>query len=299
MADARGGGDRADRPRLRQPLPVRAGTVARRDVSEAEAIENIDIGGPTMIRAAAKNHRYVAVVVSPESYDAVLAELAESDGEISGATRHWLANEAFASTARYDAAISRWFGSRYELFPSHVRHRLREVPRPLLRREPAPGRGALHRGRRARRTSSRGWRSCTARSSRSTTCSISMRRAGWSASSTSRRARSSSTTTPAASPLRMRSRTRTSEALACDPLSAFGGVIALQPRGLAAARGAAAQNFVEVLIAPGYGGGALEVLMQKESDPDPRGHRAARAGPDRARRQAGARRPAGPGLRST
>ena len=94
-------------------------TVARRDVSEAEAVENIDIGGPTMIRAAAKNHRFVAAVVTPESYDAVLAELEDSGGEISAETRHWLANEAFAVTARYDGAISRWFGMRYETFPGH------------------------------------------------------------------------------------------------------------------------------------------------------------------------------------
>ena len=93
--------------------------VARREATDAEVIENIDIGGPTMIRAAAKNHRYVAVVVRPESYDAVLAELEEGDGEISAGTRHWLANEAFAATARYDAAISRWFGERYEDFPTH------------------------------------------------------------------------------------------------------------------------------------------------------------------------------------
>ncbi len=54
--------------------------VARQGVSEEEAIENIDIGGPTMIRAAAKNHRFVVVVVQPESYDAVLAEMEESGG---------------------------------------------------------------------------------------------------------------------------------------------------------------------------------------------------------------------------
>ena len=94
-------------------------TVARADVSEEEAIENIDVGGPTMIRAAAKNHRHVAVIVKPESYDAVLAELEDSGGEISPETRHWLANEAFAHTARYDAAISRWFGFRYEAYPGH------------------------------------------------------------------------------------------------------------------------------------------------------------------------------------
>ena len=94
-------------------------TVARQGTSESDAIENIDIGGPTMIRAAAKNHGFVAVVVQPESYDAVLAELEETGGGVSAATRHWLANEAFAFTARYDAAISRWFGVRYEEFPEH------------------------------------------------------------------------------------------------------------------------------------------------------------------------------------
>src|SRR3954452_9357228 len=70
-------------------------TIARQAVSEADAIENIDIGGPTMIRAAAKNHRSVVVVVQPESYDAVQAELEETGGGVSAATRHWLANEAF------------------------------------------------------------------------------------------------------------------------------------------------------------------------------------------------------------
>ena len=84
------------------------------------AIENIDIGGPTMIRAAAKNHEGVAVIVKPETYDAVCAELEESGGEISATTRHWLANEAFAQTARYDAAISRWFSTEYEDFPEHL-----------------------------------------------------------------------------------------------------------------------------------------------------------------------------------
>src|ERR1700761_2794752 len=96
-------------------------TIAGDDVDPRTAIENIDIGGPTMIRAAAKNHEGVAVVVKPEAYDAVCAELEESGGEISATTRHWLANEAFAQTARYDAAISGWFGASYdEEFPEHL-----------------------------------------------------------------------------------------------------------------------------------------------------------------------------------
>jgi phosphoribosylaminoimidazolecarboxamide formyltransferase / IMP cyclohydrolase len=93
-------------------------TAGRRGVSEADVIENIDIGGPTMIRAAAKNHAFTAVVVSPESYDAVLDELRETDGMLSVPTRRWLAAEAFAYTARYDTAISRWFQEGGEGFPA-------------------------------------------------------------------------------------------------------------------------------------------------------------------------------------
>ena len=113
-------------------------------------IENIDIGGPTMIRAAAKNHRYVAVVVRPESYDAVLAELEEGDGAISAATRHWLANEAFAVTARYDAAISRWFGERYEDFPTHRTISMEKFLDLSYGENPHQRGGPLHGGRRAR-----------------------------------------------------------------------------------------------------------------------------------------------------
>jgi phosphoribosylaminoimidazolecarboxamide formyltransferase/IMP cyclohydrolase len=86
-------------------------------VDERDVIENIDIGGPTLIRAAAKNHPFTAVVVTPESYDAVLEELRQNDGLLSARTRESLALEAFALTARYDAAISRWFAEREEDFP--------------------------------------------------------------------------------------------------------------------------------------------------------------------------------------
>ena len=92
-------------------------TASRRGVPESEVIENIDIGGPTMLRAAAKNRQFAAPVVSPESYDAVLDELRESDCRLSPATRENLAAEAFAYTARYDTAIARWFQERGEGFP--------------------------------------------------------------------------------------------------------------------------------------------------------------------------------------
>jgi phosphoribosylaminoimidazolecarboxamide formyltransferase / IMP cyclohydrolase len=89
----------------------------RRGVTEHEVLEHIDIGGPTMIRAAAKNFAFTAVVVKPESYDAVLQELREGEGKLSLPTRESLAAEAFAYTARYDTAISRWFAEKQGDFP--------------------------------------------------------------------------------------------------------------------------------------------------------------------------------------
>ncbi|HKP90477.1 MAG TPA: bifunctional phosphoribosylaminoimidazolecarboxamide formyltransferase/IMP cyclohydrolase [Thermoleophilaceae bacterium] len=93
-------------------------TAGRRGVSTEEVVENIDIGGPTLIRAAAKNHPFAAVVVGPESYDAVLEEMRMADGMLSEQTREALAMEAFAYTARYDAAIARWFSEREDDFPA-------------------------------------------------------------------------------------------------------------------------------------------------------------------------------------
>jgi phosphoribosylaminoimidazolecarboxamide formyltransferase/IMP cyclohydrolase len=92
-------------------------TARRRGATEHEVIENIDIGGPTMIRAAAKNYAFAAVVVNPASYDAILQELADTDGKLSLGTRESLAAEAFSYTARYDSAISRWFVERQDDFP--------------------------------------------------------------------------------------------------------------------------------------------------------------------------------------
>jgi phosphoribosylaminoimidazolecarboxamide formyltransferase/IMP cyclohydrolase len=90
-------------------------TVDHPSVTEDEAVEQIDIGGPAMVRAAAKNFHSVAVVVNPESYDVVLDEI-RSDGEVSLETRRELAREAFMHTAAYDAAISRYF-TRQDALP--------------------------------------------------------------------------------------------------------------------------------------------------------------------------------------
>jgi phosphoribosylaminoimidazolecarboxamide formyltransferase/IMP cyclohydrolase len=87
-------------------------TVAKPDCSLEDAIENIDIGGPTMVRAAAKNNKFVAIVTNAGDYAAILAELQTNGGALSQATRFDLAIKAYEHTAAYDGAIANYFGRR-------------------------------------------------------------------------------------------------------------------------------------------------------------------------------------------
>ncbi|HIF9109871.1 TPA: bifunctional phosphoribosylaminoimidazolecarboxamide formyltransferase/IMP cyclohydrolase [Photobacterium damselae] len=89
-----------------------AATVANPDCTLAEAIENIDIGGPTMIRSAAKNHRDVTIIVNACDYDRVLTEMAANQGSLTLATRFDLAIAAFEHTAAYDGMIANYFGTQ-------------------------------------------------------------------------------------------------------------------------------------------------------------------------------------------
>jgi len=98
-------------------------TVAKEGVRLEDAVENIDIGGPSMLRSAAKNHASVAVVINPAQYPDILKELKDSDCRLSLETRQKLALEAFRSTARYDSAIAHFLGGQFskeELFPTNL-----------------------------------------------------------------------------------------------------------------------------------------------------------------------------------
>jgi phosphoribosylaminoimidazolecarboxamide formyltransferase / IMP cyclohydrolase len=239
-------------------------TVATHDVAPEVAVENIDIGGPAMIRAAAKNHDGVAVVVKPESYDAVLAELEESGGEVSASTRHWLANEAFAQTARYDAAISRWFSAEYEDYPEHLAVSYEKVL-DLAYGENPHQRAALY--------SEAGVRShVLSRVSKLHGRALSFNNV---LDLDSARRLVEDFDEPACVIVKHNNPCGVAvgkdtlqayeKALVCDPMSAFGGVIAFnQPISEALAE-ALHKNFVEVLIAPDYEHGALAVLQQKEA----------------------------------
>jgi phosphoribosylaminoimidazolecarboxamide formyltransferase / IMP cyclohydrolase len=239
-------------------------TVAGPDVSEAEAIENIDVGGPTMIRAAAKNHRFVAVVVKPEAYDAVLAELQESGGTVSPETLHWLANEAFAETARYDAAISRWFGFRYEAYPSYfvMPH---EKFLDLSYGENPHQKAALY----------------IEVGARSHVLSKVAKKHGRALSfnnvldlDSARRLLDEfdepacvivKHNNPCGAAIAADIGDAYAKALACDPLSAFGGVIVFNRPVDRALAEQLHENFIEVLLAPAFDDDALEILARKEA----------------------------------
>jgi phosphoribosylaminoimidazolecarboxamide formyltransferase/IMP cyclohydrolase len=239
-------------------------TISGHEVPHETAIEKIDIGGPTMIRAAAKNHAGVVVVVKPESYDAVLAELDESGGEVSEPTRHWLANEAFAQTARYESAISGWFSSPYEDFPEHLAVAYEKVL-DLSYGENPHQRAALY--------SEAGVRShILSRVAKLHGRALSFNNV---LDLDSARNLAADFESPVcvivkhnnpcgvaigADPLEAYLK-----ALACDPVSAYGGIIAFnRPIGKDLAE-ELHKNFVEVLIAPGFEDGALEALQQKEA----------------------------------
>jgi phosphoribosylaminoimidazolecarboxamide formyltransferase / IMP cyclohydrolase len=87
-----------------------AATVAKEDCSLEDAIENIDIGGPAMVRATAKNHAYVSIIVDPADYQRVLEELENNEGTVSDATRFDLAVKAFEHTSNYDGMIANYLG---------------------------------------------------------------------------------------------------------------------------------------------------------------------------------------------
>ncbi|MBN1881490.1 MAG: bifunctional phosphoribosylaminoimidazolecarboxamide formyltransferase/IMP cyclohydrolase [Deltaproteobacteria bacterium] len=107
-------------------------TVEKKDVTLADAIENIDIGGPTMLRAAAKNNRFVTVIVDPADYDRVLGEMKDNKGEVSESTNFELAKKTFTRTAAYDGAISNFLTSLDEnnkriRFPKSITFQFQKV----------------------------------------------------------------------------------------------------------------------------------------------------------------------------
>ena len=237
-------------------------TAAHRGVTDAEVIEQIDVGGPTLIRAAAKNHSFVAVVVRPESYDAVIEELRELDGHLSAGTRRALATDAFGLTARYDAAISRWFAERDDDFPQHLVTAFEKVV-DLTYGENPHQRAAYYEEAGVRTH-------LLARTVKLHGKELSFNNL---LDLDSGRRLLREFELPAAAIVKHNNPCGCAvaetldqayeKALACDPESAFGGVVVLNRPVDPELAQKLNDNFVEVLFAPGFGEGALDILQQK------------------------------------
>jgi phosphoribosylaminoimidazolecarboxamide formyltransferase/IMP cyclohydrolase len=263
-------------------------TASRRGVGDAEVIENIDVGGPTMIRAAAKNSAFVAPVVGPEAYDAILAELRESGRRLSPATRESLAAEAFAYTARYDSAIARWFQEKREDFPSlmvRAFERILELPY-----GENPHQRAAYYAQVGTRTHVLSMVSQLGGKELSFNNLLDL---------DSARELTNEFQVPACvivkhnNPCGVAVGSTALEAyqraFACDPLSAYGGVICLNRRVDRELSEALTGQFLEVVFAPGYDEDALETLATKPNARilDDRERRAAETGGRGLRQVAG------------
>ncbi|HEY5193877.1 MAG TPA: bifunctional phosphoribosylaminoimidazolecarboxamide formyltransferase/IMP cyclohydrolase [Solirubrobacteraceae bacterium] len=240
-------------------------TVARGDASAGEIVENIDIGGPTMIRAAAKNSAFAAVVVDPADYEGVLGELSESEGRLSLATRQRLAAVAFACTARYDAAISRWFAARtYEGFPPRWASSYEKVM-DLRYGENPHQRAAFYSEAGAPTHLLAGVEQLHGKElSFNNLLDLSSARElvedfAEAACAIVKH------NNPCGCAIGQNGQEAYERAFACDPASAYGGVIAVNRRVDLACAQALSKQFIEVLLAPGFDADALEVLKEKKN----------------------------------
>ncbi len=229
-----------------------------------DCIENIDIGGPALIRAAAKNHDFVAVVTDPADYAALIAEMTANNGAASAALRRKLAAAAYARTASYDAAISQWFaGQLQDEFPQ--RFAFAGVRRQALRYGENPHQRAAF------------YLDGTGRPGIATARQVQGKELSYNNLNDADAAfelvaefdRAAVVIVKHANPCGVATAETPADAwdkaLACDPVSAFGGIIAVNRTIDAAAAAKFAEIFSEVIIAPDADAEALAVLAKKKN----------------------------------
>jgi phosphoribosylaminoimidazolecarboxamide formyltransferase/IMP cyclohydrolase len=239
-----------------------AETIRREGVTREEAIEQIDIGGPAMIRSAAKNARDVGFVVSSDEYSNIVNELSENDGAVSITTRNRLAQKAFEHTAQYDLMVSSYLAGASDPLPDRLSWTMNKIS-DLRYGENPHQKAALY------RTSATGGIANAAVLSgkemsfnnyvdaeaawqlvcdfEDTACAIIKH------------------TNPAGVGLGDNPSEAYQKALATDPVSAFGGIVAFNCTVDVAAAQEATKIFTEVVIAPEYDPEALDVLRTKKN----------------------------------
>jgi phosphoribosylaminoimidazolecarboxamide formyltransferase/IMP cyclohydrolase len=239
-------------------------TAARPGSTLAELIENIDIGGPSMIRSAAKNHEDVVVVADPGDYPAVLEELRANDGRISMERRARLARKAFAITAAYDAAIARTLEQRAGAeFPPRLQLNFRKAA-DLRYGENPHQKAALYQDAEA------AWGIAGARQLQGKELSFNNLvdlDAAWQLAAEFVEPVTAiiKHTNPCGIATAPALAASYRQALSVDPVSAFGSVIAFNRKVDAETAGELAKLFVEAVTAPGYEGEALEILAARKN----------------------------------
>ncbi|MGB3736255.1 MAG: bifunctional phosphoribosylaminoimidazolecarboxamide formyltransferase/IMP cyclohydrolase, partial [Ilumatobacter sp.] len=232
-------------------------------------VDMIDIGGPAMVRAAAKNHAFVGVLVHPTDYDGVVAEL-EADGVLSDATRRRLARDAFAHTAEYDAAIVTWFDESdappapdEQVLPDSI-HLSLEKAQPLRYGENPHQEGARY--RQVGATS--WWDSMTQHGGKELSyLNVFDTEAAWRL--VQRFDEPAVVVVKHANPCGVAIGDDIGAAYiaanACDPLSAFGGIVAANRTVTKEMAEPLSSVFTEVVIAPDFEPEALEILTAKKN----------------------------------
>jgi phosphoribosylaminoimidazolecarboxamide formyltransferase/IMP cyclohydrolase len=238
-----------------------AETIGRAGVTRDEAIEQIDIGGPAMIRSAAKNAAHVAVIVDPSQYPALIEELHQSGGSISIPTKERLAADAFQKTAQYDAMVSSYLTGDNDAFPATLTSTFTKVT-DLRYGENPHQRAALY------RSSSDGLANAEILSGKEMSFNNYVDAdAAWQLVNDFRDTACAiiKHTNPAGVGLAETTAEAYTKALATDPVSAFGGIVAFNRRVGAAAAQEVTKIFTEVVIASDYDVAALELLRTKKN----------------------------------
>ncbi|MCK4905131.1 bifunctional phosphoribosylaminoimidazolecarboxamide formyltransferase/IMP cyclohydrolase [bacterium] len=237
--------------------------IKKPNVSLEEVIENIDIGGPTMLRSAAKNYQDVAVVCSPDDYDTIIKELKENDGKLSLETHKRLSAKVFDSTYKYDSAISfelnKRFGIKQELFPKVVSKNL-EILQELRYGENSHQKAAFYIGDKGKNFEQLGGKELSFNN-------LLDLDAAWSAVQDFDD--SAAVIMKHMNPCGLACHDNLLQAYKnahlCDPLSAFGSIVSFNRKVPKDVAEEITKTFVEVVIAPDYEDEAIKVLQEKQA----------------------------------
>ena len=246
--------------------PIALAAINLYPFSSNPSIELIDVGGPAMVRAAAKNYAHVAVVTEPTQYDSIIDAI-RTNGSVPPALRQQLAAQAFATTAAYDAQVAQWFATATDTTSSELPQRitLNLVREQTLRY----GENPHQRGARYTVDGEHSWWStirqlggkemsylnvldseaaCKLAWSFDEPCAVVIKHAN-----------------PCGLAIATTIESAYRNAHACDPLSAFGGVVAINREATVEMAHDLKEVFTEVLIAPSYENGAIEILSAKKN----------------------------------